>query len=386
MGMFELEQTRGRPDFLLLFMTLALAGFGIVMVFSSSYILAYYDPKYNDSLYFVKKQLVWVSLGFVAMVVVMNIPYRFYRNHFPLLAIASFLLLFLVYTPLGIKLNGARSWIGLGPLALQPAEFAKLGLVIYLAGLIAKKGDKFRILTYGLVPALVVTFTFFISVLGQPDFGTSVILLLTAGVVIFSGGANLKHLLVICIPAVAALGVFVISAPYRIARITTFMNPWNDGMNGLGSGYQLAQSLYAIGHGQMNGVGFGKSIQKFMYLPYPQTDFIFAVMAEELGFIGSTLFLLFFILFLWRIIHVTLRCPDPFCNLVGIGVVSMIAIQSLINIGGVTGTIPITGVPLPFISYGGSSLLVCMLSMGVILSISREGSRLKADRKQSLTI
>jgi cell division protein FtsW len=381
-----MAKTRGLPDFLLLFMTLALVGFGIVMVFSSSYILAYFDPDYNDSLYFVKKQIMWAIIGIAAMFITMNIPYQFYKKAFPIIAILSFLLLFLVYTPLGIKLNGARSWIGLGPFSLQPAEFAKLGLIIYLAGLIAKKEDKFRLLKSGLTPALVVSGTFFLAVAGQPDFGTGVILLLTAGVVIFSGGAHLKHLAMLCFPVLTALTMFVISEPYRIARITTFMNPWNDGMNGLGNGYQLAQSLYAIGHGQISGVGFGKSIQKFLYLPYPQTDFIFAVMAEELGFIGCTLFLLFFLIFLLRIITVTMRCQDLFSNLMGIGVVSMISLQALINIGGVTGTIPITGIPLPFISYGGSSLLVVLTSMGIILSISRESYKEKIRDKQSVAL
>ncbi|MBP1932840.1 putative lipid II flippase FtsW [Ammoniphilus resinae] len=368
-----MEKSRGMPDFLLLFMTLALVGFGIVMVFSASYILAYYDPDYNnDSLYFVKRQALWALFGLIAMLIAMNVPYSFYKQSFPLIAFFSFLILFLVYTPLGKELNGARSWIGLGPFTLQPAEFSKVGLIIYLSGLISKKGERFRLWKNGLVPALVVTGTFFLAIAGQPDFGTGVILLMTAVVVIFSGGAHLKHLMALCIPAVAALAVMIMLAPYRIRRITTFLNPWNDGMNGLDEGYHLIQSFYAMANGGVGGVGFGKSIQKYLYLPYPQTDFIFSVMAEELGFVGCALFLLFFILFLWRIIYITTECKDTFGNLVGIGIVSMVSIQTIINIGGVTGSIPITGVPLPFISYGGSSLLVCMLSMGIILSISRE--------------
>ena len=197
--------------------------------------------------------------------------------------------------------------------------------------------------------------------------------------VIFAGGAHLKQLGVLCIPFGIGALILILKTPYRLKRITTFMDPWNDGMNGLGSGFQLIQSLYAIAHGSYTGVGFGHSIQKFLYLPYPQTDFIFAVIAEEFGFVGCLLFLSFFILFIWRIIHITLKCQDHFAKLIGIGVVSMISVQAFINMGGVTGIIPITGVTLPFISYGGTSLLICMASIGIVLSISRENSKQSVD-------
>ncbi|HJV46961.1 MAG TPA: putative lipid II flippase FtsW [Bacillota bacterium] len=377
-----MDKSRGMPDFILLFMTLALVGFGIVMVFSASYILAYYNQEYNDSLFFVKRQALWAFFGLIGMLTAMNIPFRVYKRSFPAIASFSFFLLFLVFTPLGMKLNGARSWIHIAGLTIQPAEFSKLGLIIYLAGLISKKGERFRLWKNGLAPALVVTGIFFFAIAIQPDFGTSFILLLTAGVVIFSGGAHLKHLGMLCIPALIAIAGIIISAPYRLKRISTFLNPWNDGMNGLDEGYHLIQSFYAMAHGGLGGVGFGKSIEKFLYLPYPQTDFIFSVMAEELGFFGCLVFLIFFILLLWRVIVVTMRCPDTFGHLIGIGVVSMISIQAIINIGGVTGSMPITGVPLPFISYGGSSLLVCMTSMGMILSISRETNKQELKLRQ----
>ncbi|WP_134698876.1 putative lipid II flippase FtsW [Ammoniphilus sp. YIM 78166] len=376
-----MPKSRGIPDFLLLFMTLALVGFGILMVFSASYILAYNDPNYSDSLYFVKKQVMWAIIGFVAMLVTMNIPYTFYKKHFPLILILSVCLLFLLHTPLGVVINGARSWIRIGPFSFQPAEFAKLGLIIYLAGLIAKKGDKFRSWKKGLFPALIVSGTFFIAIASH-DFGGGFILFISALAVIFAGGAHLKQLAALCIPVAAAGLLLILTTPYRLARITTFLDPWNDGMNGLGTGFQLIQSLYAIAHGSFYGVGFGKSIQKYLYLPYPQTDFIFAVMAEEFGLVGCMLYLAFFILFLWRIVHITLKCQDVFAKLIGIGVVSMISIQAFVNMGGVTGIIPITGVTLPFISYGGTSLLICMISMGLILSISRENSK-QVDTKPS---
>ena len=365
-----MQRSRGMPDFLLLFMTLALVGFGIVMVYSASYILAYYNPRYHDSLYFVKRQMMWGVFGFIGMLATMNISYTTYKKYFPIITFSCLFLLLLVFTPLGKTVNGARSWIGVGSFTIQPAEFTKIGLVIYLSGIITKKGDQLRQLKNGLMPVLTVTGVFFLLIAGH-DLGTGMIILLTAGAVIFSGGAHLKHLWYLSLIGIGMVAVMVAIAPYRIARFATFINPWNDGKDGLGNGFQLIQSFYAIGHGGVHGVGFGKSIQKFLYLPYPQTDFIFSVMAEELGFIGCAIFILFFILFLWRIIIITLRSQDLFAILVGIGVTAMLAIQAIINIGGVTGSMPVTGVPLPFISYGGSSLMVGMASMGIILSISR---------------
>ncbi|HJV46055.1 MAG TPA: putative lipid II flippase FtsW [Bacillota bacterium] len=359
------------PDFVLLIMTFALVGFGIIMVYSASYIVGYSTPNYNDALYFFRRQVMWGILGVILLLISMNVPAHVYRDYFATIAIISFLALLLVFTPLGHKLNGARSWIRLGPLSFEPAEFSKLGLVLYLSGLIAKKKEAFRVWTNGLLPALVVTLTFFLAIAAQPAFGSAIILLFTAGFIIFTGGSKLKHLGIICIPILVGLVVIAVSAPYRLKRITTFLNPWNDGLNGLGDGYQLSQALYAIGHGGIWGVGFGKSIEKYMYLPYPQTDFIFPVIAEELGFIGCFLFIIFFICFLNRILFITYRTKDLFSILTGIGIVSMFAIQALMNIGGVTGSIPIAGVPLPFISYGGTSLLISMFSVGVVLSISR---------------
>ncbi|MBO8171289.1 MAG: putative lipid II flippase FtsW [Bacillaceae bacterium] len=371
-----MERSRGAPDFLLLFLTLSLVGFGIVMVFSASSILAYMSADYNhDSMYFVKKQALWAVIGFVAMLVVMNIPYQFYKKLFFPIMILSFILLLLVKVPgLGATINEARSWLKIGPYTLQTSELAKLGLIIYLAGLINKKRERFRVFSTGLLPAVVVTGGFFITIATQPDFGTASILLATAVIVIFAGGAHLKHIFYLSLPAIlfSLYYIFDPRHPYRMDRITSYLNPWNDS---LGSGFQLIHSYYAMGHGGLTGVGFGKSIQKFLYLPLPQTDFIFAVMAEELGFIGCTAFIIVFLLFLWRAVYISLKSRDVFAYLLGIGIVGMIAVQAVINIGGVTGTIPITGVPLPFISYGGSSLLTCMIGTGLILSISRQIDR-----------
>lgn len=369
-----MEPKRGTPDFVLFFLTLALVGFGLVMIASASQVIAYWYR--DDPFYFVKRQLASAGVGLVAMLVAMNIPYRVYKRFFLLIAAASFLFLLTVFLPgVGKEVNGARGWIALGSLQLQPAEFAKLGLILYLSALIAKKGERFRDFQTGLLPPLIVTGLFFLVILLQNDLGTGLVLIATAGVVLVVGGANLRHLLKLGVVALALIIGFVLMASYRVERFTAFLDPWSEPQ---GASYQLIQSLYAIAHGGVTGAGFGQSIQKYFYLPFPHTDFIFAVFAEEFGFVGCVVFVLVYVLFLWRMLILSLRCPDPFAHLLGTGIVGMIAIQALINLGGVTGMLPITGVPLPFISYGGTSLIVCMTATGLVLSLSRESARRSA--------
>ncbi|HEY8342964.1 MAG TPA: putative lipid II flippase FtsW [Calditerricola sp.] len=369
-----MEPKRGTPDFVLFFLTLALVGFGLVMIASASQVIAYWYR--DDPFYFVKRQLASAGVGLVALFVAMNIPYRVYKRFFLLIAGASFLFLLTVFLPgVGKEVNGARGWITLGSLQLQPAEFAKLGLVLYLSALIAKKGERFRDFQTGLLPPLIVTGLFFLVILLQNDLGTGLVLIATAGIVLVVGGANLRHLMKLGALALALITGLVFMASYRVKRFTAFLDPWSEPQ---GASYQLIQSLYAIAHGGVTGAGFGQSIQKYFYLPFPHTDFIFAVFAEEFGFIGCVLFVFVYVLFLWRMLILSLRCPDPYAHLLGTGIVGMIAIQALINLGGVTGMLPITGVPLPFISYGGSSLIVCMTATGLVLSLSREAARRNA--------
>lgn len=363
---------RGVPDFLLLLLTALLVGFGLTMVISASAIWAYFE--FGDELYYVKKQLFWVGIGTAAMLVAMNIPVSFYRKRFLLIGLLSLLGLIAVFIPMvGVEVNSARSWIRLGGANLQTSEFAKLGLILYLAAVIAKKGERIRTFRTGLLPPLVVTGLFFILITLQPDLGSAAILLGTAGIVLICGGANLKHLFLLSVPPVAGvLGLYLITHEHAWQRIMTFQDPWSDPLD---TGYHLKQSLYALAHGGITGAGYGKSIQKYLYLPYSHNDFIFAVIGEELGFIGTALFLLVYLGFLLRGLYISLKVKDAFASLVGVGIVSMIGLQALINMGGATGSIPITGVPLPFISYGGSSLLACMIGSGILLSISREVNR-----------
>ncbi|OPA78560.1 putative lipid II flippase FtsW [Paenibacillus selenitireducens] len=372
---------RGAPDFQLLILTVLLVGFGLVMVFSASSSIAVISKKFNyDSLYFVKKQLMWAGLGFIVMMIAMNIRYEKYKKLFIPFFILTIILLALVPF-VGVSLNGARSWFGVGSVGIQPTELAKITTILYLAALISKKGETFRDFKKGFLPVIMIVGFIAFLIMLQPDFGSCMILVGCCGIVIIAGGANLKHIFacVVVLGIGAGIGMVVnmlfnssAGSGYKAGRISSFLNPWSDPQ---GTGFHLLNSLKALGHGGLTGAGFGQSIQKLHYLPYPYNDFIFAVIGEELGFIGSALFLIFYLYFIWRGLIVALRCPDRYGTLVGVGIMGLIAIQTFINIGGVSQTIPITGVTLPFISYGGSSLLIMLGSIGILLSISREANR-----------
>ncbi|MCL6606282.1 MAG: putative lipid II flippase FtsW [Paenibacillus sp.] len=373
---------KGTPDFQLLILTLLLVGFGVIMVFSSSSSLFFK----GDPLYFLKRQLVWVVLGSIVMFTVMNIHYSKFKKWYAPIFIITLILLLLVAS--SERINGAKSWLSIGGLGIQPTELAKISIILYLSALITKKGERLRDFRTGYIPVMVIVGIVAGLIMMQPDLGSCLILVATSGLVVFAGGASLKHILASIALLVLGVGLVLgtktlidsfspapektVAQDYKKGRIEAFINPFEDPK---GTGYNIIQSLTALGEGGIDGAGIGKSVQKLYYLRYAYTDFIFAVIGEELGFIGTALFLLIYLYFIWRGILISLRCTDPFGTLVGIGVMGLIAIQAFVNIGGVTKTIPLTGVTLPFISYGGSSLLVMMLSMGIMLSISRETNR-----------
>jgi cell division protein FtsW len=381
---------RGTPDFLLLFLTFLLVCFGLAMVFSAS---SATSPTSlitgGDPWYFTKKQIIAVVIGTVGMLFCMNIHYSNLKK----LVIPAFLvvLVMLFFVPfIGTITKGARSWFYIGPFGIQPAEFAKLGIILYLASLISNKDEKFRDFKKGLLPALCVVGFVCLLIMLQPDLGSCIIVLVCAAIVIVVGGSNLKHVFFLAtgFAAIGTMGVglYLLKGTstdknYRIDRLTSFMDPWS---HQLDQGYQIVQSLYAFGHGGITGAGFGQGIQKLHYLPEAHNDFIFAIIGEELGLIGSSLFILVYLLFIWRGIIVSVRCADTFGTLAGIGIIGMIAFQAVINIGGVTGTIPLTGVTLPFISYGGSSMMITLISMGVLLSVSREQNKAIEKNNSSL--
>lgn len=375
--------SRGRPDFLLLILTLLLVGFGLVMVFSASSSVAVVTE--DDAMYFTKRQFMWAGLGIMVMLFMMNLRYQVFKRLFMLFFIPVVIMLMLVPF-IGKEINGAHSWFGIGSLGIQPTEPAKLAIILYLGALITKKGDNFRSFKKGLLPVIIIVGFVCGLIMMQPDLGSTLVLAACATVMIMAGGANLKQVFMsgtiigLFLTVIFSISMAIDPKPwkYRIDRLTVFRDPLSDSQD---TGWHLVSSLQAFGHGGLTGAGFGESVQKLHYLKYPYNDFIFAIIGEELGFIGSALFLLFYLFFLWRGLIVALRCPDHYGTVVGVGIVGLIAIQAFVNIGGVTAAIPLTGVTLPFISYGGSSLLFCLMSIGVLLSISREANRVEPTKR-----
>lgn len=337
------------------------------MVYSASAVWA--DYKFNDSFFFAKRQLLFAGLGFAAMFLMMNIDYWSWRKWAKPLLIVCFILLLVVLIPgIGMERNGSRSWIGVGAFSIQPSEFIKLALIAFLAKFLSEKQRYITTVKKGLGPSLALVFLAFGLIMMQPDLGTGTVMVGTCIVMLFIAGARILHFAVLGLIGLAGFVGLILSAPYRMARITSFLDPWKDPLN---SGFQIIQSLYAIGPGGLFGLGLGESRQKFFYLPEPQTDFIFAILSEELGFIGGSLVILLFALLLWRGIKIALGAPDLYGSFLAVGIISMIAIQVMINIGVVTGLMPVTGITLPFLSYGGSSLTIMLMAVGVLLNISR---------------
>jgi cell division protein FtsW len=359
---------KATPDFLLIVATLLLLTVGMIMVYSASSIWATYKMN-GDSFFFVKRQLLFAGLGIIAMFFIMNVDYWVWRKHAKLMLLACFVLLLLVLIPgVGLVRGGARSWIGIGAFSIQPSEFMKFAMISFIAKYLAENQKKITSFKQGLLPSLSLIFFAFGLIMLQPDLGTGTVMLGTCIVIIFVAGARIMHFAVLGAIGVAGFIGLIISAPYRMKRITSFLDPWSDA---LGSGFQIIQSLLAIGPGGLFGVGLGESRQKFLYLPEPQTDFIFAILAEELGFIGGSFVLVLFSILLWRGIRIALGAPDLYGTFLAVGIIAMIAIQVMINIGVVTGLMPVTGITLPFLSYGGSSLTLMLVAVGVLLNISR---------------
>lgn len=354
------------PDISMIVVILSLLTIGILMVYSSSYVWAEY--KYGDPYYFVKRQLLFATLGIVSMIIVSFIPIFTIRRHVKTILLVCIGLLILVLIPgIGMVRGGAQSWIGVGAFSIQPAEFVKLGLILYLAHYLDKNERYIQTFLRGFfIPIALVMFCFGLIML-QPDLGTGVVLVLTCVMMIFIAGASFRYFVYLSLIGLIGFAALIISAPYRISRITSFLNPWDDP---LGDGFQIIQSLYAIGPGKLLGVGYGNSLQKYFYLPEPQTDFIFAIVGEELGFLGGTLVILLFYFLCRRGIAVAYHSLDPFARYVALGIIAMVTIQFMINISVVIGLIPITGITLPFLSYGGSSLTLTLASMGILLNIS----------------
>ncbi|CAH8709361.1 stage V sporulation protein E [Paenibacillus thiaminolyticus] len=360
-------KARTAPDLWLIGSILSLLAIGIVMVYSAGAIIAFHD--YGDSYYFVKRQLLFAVLGLAAMFVTMNTDYRIWSRYAKVGLLICFGLLIIVLIPgIGDVRGGARSWLGIGSFGIQPSEFMKLGMIIFLAKTLSDEQTRIERFMTGLLPPLGVMATAFGLIMLQPDLGTGTVMMGASLLLIFTGGAQIKHLASLALVGVAGFVGLILAAPYRLQRITAFLDPWQDP---LGAGYQSIQSLYAIGPGGLVGLGLGASRQKYNYVPEPQTDFIFSILAEELGFIGGVTVLMLFLILVWRGMRAAMTAPDTFGSLLAAGIVGIVAVQVLINIGVVIGLMPVTGITLPLISYGGSSLTLMLTSLGILLNISR---------------
>ena len=354
------------PDTWLFAATIGLALFGVVMVYSASAVLA--QSEHHGSFYYVIKQAIWTLIGLVAMLIAMQVDYHRLRDRrvvYGLLTLTVFMLLAVFAFP---AINGARRWIKFQGFSVQPSEISKLALAIFLAYFLEKRLGEEREFWRTFIPCGVVTAVLAGLIVVEPDFGTSMMLTVTFVIVIYTAGARLSHLAMASAPAFVIAAGLLIFVPWRMARLVSFWDPWADPQK---SGFQVVQSLIAVGSGGTNGLGFAQGKQKMMFLPFAHSDFIFAVIGEELGLLGTLTVLSAFALFLWRGIRISFMAPDRFGRLLAIGIVTGIVAQALFNMSVVLSMVPTKGIPLPFISYGGSSLVPTLAAVGILLNISQ---------------
>jgi cell division protein FtsW len=365
-------------DVRLLFPVLFLVGIGIVMVYSASSALAF--KKFGTEYYFLKKQLLFAVLGIVALISCSRFPYRFFRSlTYPLLILALIFLAAILITGLGYSAGGAKRWFRLGSFSFQPSEFARFALVIYLAYSMNKKKDALKDFYVGFLPHIMILCMFTVPIIFQPDFGSVVIFGVLTWIMLFVGGVRLSYLIASLALIIPAAYFFMISADYRLKRITSFLDPWQYSAN---DGYQIIHSLMAFGTGGIWGTGIGKGYQKLFYLPEPHTDFIFSVIGEELGLWGVLIILGLYILIFWRGIFIARNCEDTFGSFVAMGLTTAIGLQVCVNMGVALGLLPTKGLTLPFLSYGGTSLLLNMASIGILMNIGTAKKVLKRPKKQ----
>ena len=354
-------------DLVLLISVIAISIFGIIMIYSSSNIWAEY--KFNDAFKYLKMQGLFLIVGIVLMIIISKIPYKYYLDKANIILVICFVLLILVLIPgIGKIRNGSRSWFGVGGLGIQPSEFMKLALIIFISKYLHKNERNNISIKKDILPILFITLLTFGLIMLQPDFGTGVIIVMSIIGILFISGLKMRFFIIAGLFGAVGAVVLILIAPYRFERILSFINPWVDP---LGTGFQAIQSLFAIGPGGLLGLGLGNSIQKHFYLPEPQTDFIFAIISEELGFLGVLIVSALFLTIIYRGMKISLNAKDLFSKYLSFGITFSLAFQALLNLMVVVSLIPITGVTLPFLSYGGSSLLITLCSMGILLNISR---------------
>ena len=337
------------------------------MVYSSSSIWSEY--KFNNKFYYFNHQLIFLLIGIFLLIILSKVDYHLYKKHANKILFICLILLVLVLVPgIGQIRNGSRSWFGIESLGIQPSEITKIALIIFTAKYLSQSEKDIKYFKKGILPILIIIGLFFLLIMLEPDFGTAMVIVVTIFSMLFISNIKISFFGYLGLIGLAGITALIIIAPYRMQRILSFINPWSDP---LGSGFQIIQSLYAIGPGGLFGLGFGNSIQKHFYLPEPQTDFIFSIISEEFGIMGITILsTLYFILF-YNTIKISYNHNNLFAKYLSFGLIMGIIIQTILNISVVIGLVPVTGVTLPFISYGGSSLLVSMASIGIILNISQ---------------
>jgi cell division protein FtsW len=346
--------------------TLALICASVVMVYSASALVAL--ERFQQPYLFVTRQLMWAAVGVAVLSIVMRVDYRNYRNDrlvWFLLGTVAFMLVAVLFSR---PINGTRRWFGVGGFGVQPSELAKLAAILFTALILERRRHRINEVQYSLLPIGVIVGALVGLILLQPDFGTAVSLLAVIGVMVFAAGISYRYMLGGAILALPALYVILMQADYRRRRLLTFMDPWADP---LGDGFQIIQSLIAVGTGGVFGKGLMSGVQKLFYLPEPFTDFIFAVISEETGLIGASMVVLCFCVIAWRGLRTSLRAPDSFGAFLALGITMMLVLQALVNISVVLGLMPTKGIPLPLVSNGGSSMLINLLGVGVLLNISQ---------------
>lgn len=359
-------------DYGLLIVVLVLLAIGLVTVLSAS---AHYSLRTEgDSYFYVKKQLMFAVVGIISMLIISRVDYRILNSRisYVLLGIA-FIMLCLVFVPgIGVTRNDATRWINLAGFQFQPSEIMKVAMIFFIATTISKNPKKIKQFWAGFVPYLVLIGAIAVLLLLEPHMSATIIIAVIAISMIFVAGAKFSHLIPIGLVGVIGAIVLAYTSEYRWKRVMIFLDPWQDAR---GDGYQIIQSLYAIGSGGLFGVGLGKSVQKYLYIPEPHNDFIFAIWSEEMGLLGVILVILLFGIFIWRGITIALKAPDMFGSLIATGVTVMIGIQAIFSIAVVSSSMPVTGIPLPFFSYGGTALVILLSCVGVLLSVSRQSKR-----------
>lgn len=359
-----------KSDNILLFAVFALLVFGLIMITSAG--VVYSQARFGDQYYFFKRQFLYGILpGFFACYIFQKIDYHYWKKVSVPLFFISLIFLILVFVPgMGARIYGASRWLQLGPISFQPSEMAKLSIIIYLAAWLESRGsNRIRDFFEGFLPFVGILGIISFLIIKQPDMGTLGVIVMTMMVMFFASGSRMSHLFWMAVGGIASFFVLIKMAPYRLSRLLIFLNPELDPR---GIGYHINQALLAVGSGGILGLGLGHSRQKFYYLPEPVGDSIFAVIGEELGLIGSIILVILFLIFALRGLKIARNAPDDFGKLLGIGITSWVIFQAFINISAITAIIPLTGVPLPFISYGGTSIVFLLAGVGILLSISKQ--------------